>query len=43
VAILAVAASNCPWKHYYNMLLGGLFFVLAIGLDLLGVEAPERM
>jgi hypothetical protein len=30
---LAVAASNCPWKHYYNMLLGGLFFALAIGLD----------
>jgi hypothetical protein len=32
-SILAVAASNCPWKHYYNMLLGGLFFVLAVGLD----------
>jgi hypothetical protein len=32
-SILAVAASNCPWKHYYNMLLGGLFFALAIGLD----------
>ena len=32
-SILAVCASNCPWKHYYNMLLGGLFFALAIGLD----------
>lgn len=30
---IAVAASNCPWKHYYNMLLGGLFFALAVGLD----------
>jgi hypothetical protein len=30
---VAVAASNCPWRHYYNMLLSGLFFALAIGLD----------
>jgi hypothetical protein len=34
-SFLAVAASNCPWKHYYNMLLGGLFFLLAVALDLL--------
>jgi hypothetical protein len=32
-SVLAVTASNCPWKHYYNMLLGGLFFALAVGLD----------
>jgi hypothetical protein len=31
-ALLAVGASNCPWVHYYNMLLGGLFFALAVGL-----------
>jgi hypothetical protein len=37
-SILAVAASNCPWQHYYNMLLAGLFFVLAVGLDLM---APQ--
>jgi hypothetical protein len=30
---IAVAASNCPWRHYYNMVLGGLFFALAVGLD----------
>jgi hypothetical protein len=30
---LAVASSNCPWKHYYNMVLGGIFFALAVGLD----------
>jgi hypothetical protein len=46
-SVLAVAASNCPWKHYYNMLLGGLFFGLALGLDLmapriLAVAAPTR-
>jgi hypothetical protein len=34
-SFLAVVASNCPWKHYYNMLLAGLFFVLAVGLDFL--------
>lgn len=38
MSVLAVAASNCPWKHYYNMLLGGLFFVLAIGLDLMAAQ-----
>jgi hypothetical protein len=38
MSVLAVAASNCPWKHYYNMLLGGLFFVLAIGLDLMASQ-----
>ena len=38
LSFLAVTASNCPWQHYYNMLLAGLFFVLAIGLDLL---APQ--
>jgi hypothetical protein len=32
-AFVAVAASNCPWFHYYNMLLSGLFFALAVGLD----------
>jgi hypothetical protein len=35
MAFLAVAASNCPWQHYDNMLLGGLFFLLALGLDLM--------
>lgn len=35
MSLLAVVASNCPWKHYYNMILGGLFFALAIGLDAL--------
>jgi hypothetical protein len=34
-SFFAVVASNCPWKHYDNMLLAGLFFVLAVGLDLL--------
>jgi len=29
---LAVAASDCPWSHYYNMFLGGLFFAFALGL-----------
>jgi hypothetical protein len=32
-AFLAVTASNCPWPHYFNMMLSGLFFALAIGLD----------
>jgi hypothetical protein len=32
-ALYAVTASNCQWKHYYNMTMGGLFFFLAVGLD----------
>lgn len=32
-AFVAVASSNCPWKHYYNMVLGGIFLALAFGLD----------
>jgi hypothetical protein len=39
-SFLAVVASNCPWKHYYNMILAGLFFVMAVSLDLL--SAPLR-
>jgi hypothetical protein len=45
---LAVTASNCPWKHYYNMLLGGVFFALAVGLDAMtphfqAVQRPMRV
>jgi hypothetical protein len=41
---LAVTASNCPWVHYYNMLLGGLFFAFAMGLDAMApyFEATTR-
>jgi hypothetical protein len=34
-SFFAVVASNCPWKHYYNMLLAGVFFVVVVGLDLI--------
>jgi hypothetical protein len=40
-SFFAVVASNCPWKHYDNMLLAGLFFVIAVGLDLLSPHLRE--
>ncbi|HVV53606.1 MAG TPA: hypothetical protein VHO06_28380 [Polyangia bacterium] len=33
-SFFAVIASNCPWKHYYNMFLAGVVFVVVVGLDL---------
>ncbi len=33
MSMFAVVASNCPWRHYDNMVLAGLFFVVAVGLD----------
>ncbi len=47
MGVLAASASNCPWKHYYNMVLGGLFFLLALGLDAMAAQlratsAPVR-
>jgi hypothetical protein len=33
-SFFAVVASNCPWKHYDNMFLAGLFFVMVVGLEL---------
>jgi hypothetical protein len=32
-AMYAVTASNCQWKHYYNMTMSGVAFVLVVGLD----------
>ena len=40
-SFLAVVASNCPWAHYDNMLLAGLFFVTAVSLDLLSPHLRE--
>jgi hypothetical protein len=40
-SFFAVVASNCPWKHYDNMFLAGLFFVMVVGLDLLSPRLSE--
>jgi hypothetical protein len=40
-SFFAVVASNCPWKHYDNMLLAGLFFMMAVGLDLFSPHLRE--
>ncbi|HVT10332.1 MAG TPA: hypothetical protein VHO67_22885 [Polyangia bacterium] len=33
MSMFAVVASNCPWRHYDNMVLAGLFFLVAVALD----------
>jgi hypothetical protein len=33
MSMFAVVASNCPWRHYDNMLLAGLLFLVVVGLD----------
>jgi hypothetical protein len=32
-AFYSVTVSNCPWIHYYNLALTGLFFCGAVGVD----------
>jgi hypothetical protein len=32
-ALWAPTASKCMWRHYYNMSIAGLAFVVAVGLD----------
>jgi hypothetical protein len=47
LAMYAVTATNCQWRHYYNMPISGMFFFFAVGADamsarLVSASAPLR-